>query len=130
MTRPNLPKLAILPITASVFLASILAAAQAQTVQQEVQPNWLKIDGVRGEETIMRSRSVPGIGKVFLPGDSVSRAFPGDMFTPGQNHALEAQGIKTLGDFIAADAAVIGRVLGKPPRAVSQLQQDIKSRLR
>lgn len=130
MTCPDLSKLAILPIAASACLVSPLATGQAQTVQQGEQSNFLNIEGIRGEETTTRGEGTAGAGEVFFPGDTFSRAFPGDTFTPRQRRAIEAQGIRTLADFIAADAVVIGRIMGTSPGTVRQWQQDIRSRLR
>ena len=69
-------------------------------------------------------------GDTLFPGDHFSRAFPGDHFTTRQRGMLERQGIRTIGDFIAADATVIARVTGAPQRSVMGWQREIRGKLR
>ncbi|MFU8825318.1 hypothetical protein, partial [Yoonia sp.] len=73
---------------------------------------------------------VPHSGKILFPGDHFSRAFPGDHFTPTQQRMLVSQGVTSLADFMATDAAVIGRIVGAPERSVISWQKDIKDRMR
>lgn len=69
-------------------------------------------------------------GNTLFPGDHFSRAFPGDMWTPRQQAMLERQGIRTIGDFVAADAAAVARITGAPQRSVMSWQREIRGQLR
>ncbi|ATX67268.1 hypothetical protein [Roseinatronobacter bogoriensis] len=130
MSPRYLPNLAALSVAGSLFLTLIPVDLQAQTNLQTAQSNHLQIEGIRGEDTITGVRNVPGIGKVFSPTDDMARAFPGDHFTPRQRAMLEAQGIRTVADFVATDAAIIARLVGAPRTSVSKWQREIKTNLR
>ena len=98
--------------------------------EKNLSPRALKIEGIKGEPTIPRSQQVPGIGKVFFPGDHFSEAFPGDHFTTRQISALNAQGVRTVEQFLKADAAVIGRLVDTDARTVGQWQRTIYQNMR
>lgn len=88
----------------------------------------IEIDLFHEKQSSSGDRQIPP-PHVFLD-DHFSRAFPGDHFTPQQQATLEAQGISTIGDFIAADPALIARVARAPQRTVSSWQREIRGNIR
>ncbi|MDD7973229.1 hypothetical protein [Roseinatronobacter alkalisoli] len=132
MSHHVLPKLVATSLAASALIGSGPSEVWVQTLSQtnKTDSRALQIDGVVGEQTSTGSARVPHSGKIMFPGDHFTQAFPGDHFSPRQQRALTSQGITTLADFMAANPSVIGRLVGESPHAVSQWQQDIKTRLR
>lgn len=82
------------------------------------------------QERQSRSGNSTFPGSTLFPGDHFSRAFPGDHFTSRQQAMLERQGIRTIGDFVAADAAAVARITGAPQRSVMGWQREISGKLR
>lgn len=101
--------------------------ASAQSASRTIEPDH-DLDLFHGRQSRSGDRQIPP-PHVFLD-DHFSRAFPGSHFTPRQHAMLERQGIRTIGDFIAADAAVIARVTGAPQRSVIGWQREISGKLR
>lgn len=99
----------------------------AQAGQVTIEPDH-DLDLFHGRQS--RSGDAQFPGDTLFPGDHFSRAFPGDHFTTRQRGMLERQGIRTIGDFIAADASVIARVTGAPQRSVMGWQREISGKLR
>ena len=131
MNTCKLSYLASVSLVASILLGFGPLDAAAQALSQQVRSDRaIALDGVIGEETTTRDSKLRGMGKVFFPGDHFTRAFPGDHFTLRQRAMLEGQGIRSVADFIAADAAVIARLVGAQPMSVNKWQTDIKRGLR
>ncbi len=134
MTYPDLQKIIHILLVASLLIGLGPTDASAQSPLKKDSGIRLQIDGVKGEDTIQRGGSgktaVPGVGKIFFPGDHFTRAFPGDHFTPRQVSALNAQGIQTIAQFLQSDAAVIARVTGTNARTVTTWQGQIAPRVR
>ena len=101
----------------------VLAQSGAVKIEADIE-----LDLFHGRQSRSGDRQIPP-PHVFLD-DHFSRAFPGDHFTPRQQTMLETQGIRTVGDFIAADTALIARVTDAPQRSVNSWQREIKGKLR
>lgn len=129
MTLRFFPNLAIIVLAATSLNLGAFDV-QAQTLLKNAQSDRLPIQGVRGEESSKGTHKVQRSGKTLFPGDHFLKAVPGDHFTPQQERMLVNQGISSLADFMAADAATIGRVVNMPERSVIRWQQDIKNRMR
>ncbi|MFW5678179.1 MAG: hypothetical protein ACOCXK_00840 [Rhodosalinus sp.] len=94
----------------AVMLAlSLGMSAPASVVWAE---DFIKIDGVAG-------------ASIDLP----IVKFPGDHFTPAQMRNFESSRIVTAGDLIAADPAVVGRILGVSARQARMTQRHLKEAL-
>ena len=61
------------------------------------------------------------------PGED--RLLPGSTLTDRQIRSLNAQGIRTVGDFVRADATRIARETGEDTRTIRQWQHEIRQRL-
>src|SRR6056297_1370049 len=100
--------IAAVPLAAFLLVGLGTLDGAAKTLPEQVgSDHTIKSVGFIQGLTVASDKNVAGIGEVFFPGDHFSRAFPGDHFTPRQRSMLEGQGIKSVADFIAADAAVI-----------------------
>ena len=100
----------------------VLAQSGAVMIEADIE-----LDLFYGRQSRSGDRQIPP-PHVFLD-DRFSRAFPGDHFTPRLQTMLEAQGIQTVGDFIAADTALIARVTDAQQPSVTSWQREIEGRL-
>lgn len=77
--------------------------------------------------TAQDQKAIPG--DTFTP-DTGLREIPGDAFTPTHLRAFADQGIVTAGDLVAADPALVGRILEIDPQRARQLQQELNEAMR
>ena len=95
----------------AVLLAlSLGISATAAPVWAET---FLKIDSILGETT----------------GMALNR-FPGETFTAMQLRSFRSQGIVTAGDLIAADPALVGRIMGVSPQQARMTQKQMRQVMR
>lgn len=133
MTDDTHRKPALALLAATLLMGFGAPHAFAQDRLHIAQADRMVSDGVRGNATItggLRGNNrVPGIGKVFFPGDHFTQAFPGDHFTPRQVGALNAHGITTIAQFVQADTASVARVIGADARTVGTWQRQVGERV-
>lgn len=93
--------------SSAAMLALVLGVnAAAAPVWAEM---FIKIDGVQGE-----SHSLP------------IAQFPGNSFSRPQLRQFHGEGITTAADLIAADPALVGRIMGLNPRQARMMQRHLR----